>query len=97
MENLNQIPEWAIGLSHGVLQPGCQLCTKDGRKVGNGFVMSIDDTLFGEMYTVLTDAGNSLVLTLEELDDCYYVGNYVCSLDRIHSEFDRFNYFGDIQ
>ena len=81
-----QLPEWAIALSNGEIQLGVQLCTKDGRKVGNGFLIDIHDDEPFSLYIVLTDMGNTMRLTLGELQDYYHVGTYVCSLERIQRD-----------
>ena len=81
-----QLPEWAIALRHGEIPVGVQLCTKDGRRVGNGFLMHIWDSELFPLYIVLTDMGNTMQLTLEELNEYYHVGMYVCSLQRIQQD-----------
>lgn len=67
-----QLPEWAIGFAKGNYKTlGAQLCTRDGRKMGNAFIMSIDDN-----YHVMTDMGNVLVLTENEIKELFYPPKY---------------------
>lgn len=66
------LPEWAIGFAKGKYNtPGAQLCTRDGRRLGNAFIMSIDDN-----YHVMTDIGNVLVLTENEVKEAFYPPRY---------------------
>lgn len=83
------LPKWAIGLSNGELQLGVQLCTKDGRRVGNGFVVDIWDIERFQLYIVMTDAGNTMLLTVEEINEYYHIGLYICSQERIYKDFSR--------
>ena len=85
----DQLPEWAVALSNGELQVGVQLCTKDGRIVGNGFVIDVWDSELFDLWIVMTDAGNTMRLTTEELTGYFHIGKYVCSVDRIWKDFSR--------
>ncbi len=75
------MPDWAIGEANGVLQVGAQLCTRDGRKAGNGVVVSVveyqwrgyKDTLF----EVLTDAGSTLHMNTAEVFELFYPPEYL--------------------
>ena len=86
MENYKAhcLPDWATGLNI-TKQPvvGAQLCTKDGRRVGNGFIADIQDhyKYGGSIYKVVTDKGNALLLTESELLEMYWVGDYICKPD----------------
>lgn len=48
---------------------GKQLATKDGRKVGNAIISSLNDDGTCE---VLTDFGNKMTLNLEEIEEFFY-------------------------
>lgn len=86
MEDLkvHYLPEWATGLnvSH---QPVlyAQLCTKDGRRVGNGFIAEIQDHYkYGDsIYKVITDKGSVVLVTESELHELYWIGDYICKPD----------------
>lgn len=96
------IPEWAIARNFGLeLTLGAQLFTKNGRRSGNGWLVNIMDVIkaeiadknnpYGEIevYTVLTEDGSYMRMTKQELEAQFEVGDWICTLDRIASEFDR--------
>ncbi len=75
MSTIDEIlpPDWAIGTTNEI-QPGAQLCTRDGRRTGNAVVtgplqLSIHGTFF---WPVITDAGNVMRLTTSEIDELFY-------------------------
>ena len=69
------MPHWAVGSTTGICV-GAQLLTRDGRHTGNAVVTGRKHklTLHGAAcgWTVLTDAGNSLVLCDEEIKQLFY-------------------------
>lgn len=88
------MPEFAIARNFGLeLVPGTQLFTKNGRRSGNGWLIKVGQRDTGReiftVYTVLTDAGSSMVMTEQELETQFEVGDWICTLDRIAKDFDR--------
>lgn len=96
------LPEFAIARNFGLeLVPGTQLFTKNGRRTGNGWLVKITQQRdaeratrqnpYGEytMYTVLTDVGSIMEMTEQDLESQFEVGDWICTLDRIASDFDR--------
>lgn len=84
MEDMVLLPHWAVAVNEKnepVLH--AQVCTKDGRRVGNGFISHIQPhyKYGGFTYTVITDKGTKIVLLEEELHELYWVGNYICKPD----------------
>lgn len=82
------MPEYAVGLNlSGNAVIGSQLHTRDGRRVGNAYVVDIEyrddptdisDISVGmPIFLCVTDAGNSLKLTVEEVDSLFYISNLV--------------------
>ena len=82
------MPEYAVGLNlSGNAVIGSQLHTRDGRRVGNAYVVDIEhryeptdtsDISTGTpIFLCVTDAGNSLKLTVEEVDSLFYISNLV--------------------
>ena len=66
------LPYWAIGTATE-LAPGTQLCTRDGRKVGNAVVSGPKVTERGrEHWPVLTDVGNTLRLNDAEVAELFW-------------------------
>ena len=60
-----------------------QLCTKDGRRMGNGCVKDIfikwykTDPAPVTIIQVITDAGNEINMTLGEISECFSLGEYI--------------------
>ena len=82
------MPEYAVGLNlSGNAVVGSQLHTRDGRRVGNAYVVGIEyvddptdtsDVSIGmPIFLCVTDAGNRLKLTAEEIDSLFYISNLV--------------------
>lgn len=88
-EYLKQVlPDWAESYSpDGVLRPGRQLCTKDGRRLGNAFITCeagrVDAIISIPIWEVVTDAGNVLKMTPQEIRELFYVGDYIAHLHTI--------------
>jgi hypothetical protein len=75
------LPHWAIGEANGLLQVGAQLCTRDGRKTGNGVIVSAEEYQFRDykdiLFKVLSDAGNTLALNTVEVFELFYPPKYL--------------------
>ena len=75
------LPHWAISVYTGVLVPGTQLSTKDGRRTGNAVVVSVEEvsSLFKSwlIATIVTDIGNKLEMTTAEVESCFYEPKWV--------------------
>lgn len=78
MDEMNTLlPPWATGVYTGNLSRGTQLSTKDGRRVGNAVVVddgSWSGGLFQQwfFYVVVTDFGNKLELTAQEIEEMFH-------------------------
>lgn len=75
------LPKWATGYANDWFQQGAQLCTKDGRKVGNGVVLSVfeyEDDSKAVFY--ISDIGNHLILNEKELQELFYPPKYLMSV-----------------
>lgn len=82
------LPDWAESYSpDGILCPGRQLCTKDGRRLGNAFITRelepIPTLVLVAVWEVVTDAGNVMKMTAQEIRDLFYVGDYIANLHTI--------------
>jgi hypothetical protein len=66
-------PPWATGQVADYMEVGAELCTRDGRCIGNAVVVAIktfsDNTLGAR---VRTDFGNEVVLIREELKNYFH-------------------------
>ena len=62
-----------------MLEPGTVLCTKDGRKFSNAIVLfSRNNANIEEYatYTIMTDFGNKVSLSRQEIDNLFYIVDY---------------------
>ncbi|MDP3579108.1 hypothetical protein [Methyloversatilis sp.] len=65
-------PPWATGVARGYLEVGAQLCTRDGRRIGNAVVLQVMSTCKGTSAQIWTDACNDLVLNEAELAELFH-------------------------
>lgn len=85
------MPAWAIRKAAG-LEEGSHLPTRDGRRMGNSHIVSIHPSPRGRMglnYLILTDAGNSIVLSEPEINEYFYPPEYVADVDEVIAKFWR--------
>lgn len=76
----HDIPDWACDLvPEGLIVVGQQLLTKDGRVTGNATIFNIayDIELGDPKFYCITDAGNIIKLTSQELNNQFYLGKYI--------------------
>lgn len=85
------LPDWAVAENlTKALEPGAQLCTKDGRKIGNAHIIKITDgCLGGKIYLILTDAGTPVPLSETEVHELFYVGRWISDPDEVVKRFGR--------
>lgn len=84
------IPDWAVGKCEGEYVLGAQLPTRDGRQCGNGHIIHIGPAPWDKtapLYTVLTDAGNTMKLTRIEIEGLFYPPKWVSSVDDVIRRF----------
>jgi len=75
------LPRWAVAAHPAApapLQVGAALATKDGRRFGNALVFYTDGAEAAPLFNIITDMGNTLTLTQEELDEGFYRPSWVC-------------------
>lgn len=88
------LPDWAtyyVGNCDEVDRyvSGAQLCTRDGRRVGNAVIISMGKADFKHwnpsegitMFEVLTDVGTNFTMTLEELKEMFYSPIYLMDVE----------------
>ena len=87
------LPEWAKKRFTGELELGTQLCTRDGRRMGNAHIV---DTWMADLrgtqrrfFLVLTDAGTQLTMTRTEIIQCFYQPEYVSDAAEVLAKFQR--------
>lgn len=72
------LPEWSCGLASGAHQQlNAQLCTKDGRAIGNARVVYT----ISQFSIIITDAGNCVVMNKEELENMFYPPKFLVKPD----------------
>lgn len=82
------MPEWAEGHNPArELQPGAQLLTKDGRRMGNAWALGFDES--DGQWCIHTDAGNHVHLNTGEVHEQFYVGEWLCDPSNIEARFTR--------
>jgi hypothetical protein len=70
-----------------MIKVGTVLHTKDGRVVGNAVVIETTTSLFCEtIYTIKTDFGNIINLTLFDIWDMFYVGEYQDVVEQLQEQ-----------
>lgn len=76
------MPPWASGMAHGVyITVGAMLPTRDGRRMGNAVVKSIRRQRSFWVADVMTDAGNIVTMTENELREQFWPPTWLRKLD----------------
>jgi hypothetical protein len=79
--SLGPLPHWAVDRNwEYALIPGAQLCTKDGRIVGNAHIIGFGDAMpvsHTPTFLCLTDAGNTLVYSEVEILNNFNIGDWL--------------------
>lgn len=74
------VPSWADKYLGGEIELYAQLCTRDGRRFGNGIVIGVEEETFDDVtfncYTILTDFGNQIVLSAEQVQRGYHLPEF---------------------
>jgi len=85
------IPEWAIAEATELLEVGCDLPTKDGRRTGNAHILDIGYSRHtGDLlYLIITDAGNTFNMDAAEVKERFHPPKYVSSVENILINFNR--------
>jgi len=85
----DSLPPWAITRNYAQeLFPGAQLHTKDGRKIGNGWVIA--ESSEEGTWNIITDAGNVVEsLSTEEILSLFHIGEFVSEPKSILERFSR--------
>jgi hypothetical protein len=78
----NWLPDWASGKVNNHTFNGYrilkgQLNTKDGRRTGNAVVVSHHYRHRNYVTRVITDAGNSMFLSENEIEELFYEPEYI--------------------
>ena len=73
-----ELPSWAVGINSDLqLVPGAQLITKDARRHGNAAISCMHEDERGVVYCVVTDIGNHIRVSKDELNEMFEVGDYL--------------------
>lgn len=91
-DRLIRAPEWAIGPANGELVLGAMLPTRDGRRTGNAHIIAERPSALGpgrNLYLLITDAGNTFVMSADEIQEAYYTPQYYSDVQDIINKFWR--------
>lgn len=77
----DNLPPWATGMAKGWTDIGAQLCTKDGRRIGNAVLIGSVELHGRTFYQVVTDIGTTVRFTEEELGETFYQPVYTMAID----------------
>lgn len=94
------MPSWACDICDGDhMTVGAQLLTKDGRFMGNAFVMGIfKHKNLGRVASVITDAGHVLTMVPAELTSYFHPPKYIMktspALTGLRNELESIRYIG---
>ncbi len=86
------LPSWAVAPANGQYTLGTHLATKDGRRIGNAHIVEIRESkyILGlTIYMALTDAGNLVPFTAQELETVFHEPLYVSNLEEVKTKFWR--------
>lgn len=83
--DLGPLPHFASAWAHGVIGPGVALATRDGRLNGNAYVNGSALGVRGA-FEVITEAGNTMVLTKAEIDERFYPPQWVLKHKHFNAE-----------
>ena len=93
---MHYLPEWALAHdTSGSLVPGRQLCTRDGRNVGNAHIISIEIKKYESipkpltLYVILTDAGTEFKMLDSEINERFYIGEFISDPAKVIKKFSR--------
>lgn len=83
------LPDWAERKSDGnYMEVGAQLCTRDGRRIGNAKVVEIDNFGWaldhvnpGPLATVVSDMGNRVEFNEAALESYFYPPEYIMKVE----------------
>lgn len=82
------MPPWAVdaNMKYEVVV-GAQLCTKDGRRMGNAHVVGTVSKGHGDYFVVLTDAGNKVTMTEQEIRSAFYISPWISDVEEVVRKF----------
>lgn len=73
-------PPWATGRATSPMQVGAQLCTRDGRRIGNAVTTRLVERHGLTLAIVATDIGNEVAFTEDELAECFHPPEWLTDL-----------------
>lgn len=101
-QSFGPIPDWAVARNFGYeLVEGAQLCTRDGRRIGNAHIIRVNlvpipehacrTNPYGETYQFecLTDAGSKFTFSASEVEGAFTIGDWISDPERVLRDFDR--------
>jgi hypothetical protein len=84
------MPRWAVDVNRSYeVVVGAQLCTKDGRRMGNAHVISKAHKFEDDYFMVLTDAGNKVNMTEKEIRSTFHISPWISDVEEVVRKFER--------
>ena len=82
------MPLWADKYLAGELELYAQIATKDGRRFGNGVIIEVIEETYLDVtsvvYVILTDFGNQIALSAEQVERYYFPAEFRMRKDLVH-------------
>lgn len=90
-EPVAPLPEWASAANpNHLLGEATQLLTKDGRKIGNAFIVAMPDPFVKtDTYCIDTDNGSHVHMTEDEIHEHFYIGDFYGKIDELLEQHKR--------
>lgn len=83
-QSFGPLPDWAIARNWDYsLVPGAQLCTRDGRRTGNAFIIRKREKNGVTMpdYEIMTDMSAQFFLSESEIHEQFWIGDWIMNVE----------------
>jgi hypothetical protein len=83
-QSFGPLPDWAIARNWDYsLVVGAQLCTRDGRRTGNAFIIRVGEALEHKtpLYEVMSDMGRHFTMNETEIHEQFWIGEWIMDVE----------------
>lgn len=82
------LPHFAIGVNmNRDIMAGAQLFTRDGTRTGNAFVIKYQMGYGRDTWFCMTESGNTMRLSVEEIRSMFTIGPYICDGKEVEAKY----------
>lgn len=82
------LPHFAIGINIvRCICAGAQLFTRNGARAGNAFIIKYEMKFGKHIWLCMTESGNKMRLTVEEIHSMFTIGPYLCDVKEIEVKY----------